>query len=200
MTAIITGDIINSRAVETILWLKPLKQVLQKHGSEPKNWEIYRGDSFQLETQPENALEAVFLLKATIKQFKELDIRTAIGIGEKTYNAAKLSESNGSAFIYSGECFEKLKKNTLAIQTGDKSFDEKINLMLDLATLSIDNWSPTSASIIKSAIENPEADQQKLAEIIQISQSNISRGLKRGGYVEMIKLLEYYRKVIKNIC
>lgn len=200
MIAIITGDIIKSRAVETVHWLKELKQVLNRFGSEPKQWEIFRGDSFQFEIQPGMALKAALLLKATIKRFKKLDIRIAIGIGEKSYQADKITESNGTAFINSGECFEQLKKNTLGIKTSDKSFDHQMNLMFELASLTMDNWTPTSAGIIKAAIENPEADQKKLAEKLNIKQSNISRGLKRGGYDEINKMLEYYQKSIGSIC
>jgi len=48
MIAILTGDIINSREGETLNWLNILKEVLKQYGSTPKDWEIYRGDSFQL--------------------------------------------------------------------------------------------------------------------------------------------------------
>src|SRR5680860_726664 len=115
MIAIITGDIINSRNVDAQKWMPELKTVLNKYGSEPKTWEIYRGDSFQIETLPIDALKAAILIKSTIKQFKALDVRLAIGIGEKTYESEKITESNGSAFVYSGEAFEKLKKQTLSI-------------------------------------------------------------------------------------
>ena len=74
MEAIITGDIINSREVEPNEWMPVLKKVLNKFGKEPKSWEIFRGDSFQLNTSPENSLEAAILLKAEIKQWKILDV------------------------------------------------------------------------------------------------------------------------------
>tara|TARA_B110000305_G_C19373082_1_gene605540 strand:- start:790 stop:930 length:141 start_codon:yes stop_codon:yes gene_type:complete len=46
MIAVITGDIINSRKGEVERWIGPLKETLNRYGVEPKNWEIYRGDSF----------------------------------------------------------------------------------------------------------------------------------------------------------
>ncbi|MDP2089531.1 MAG: transcriptional regulator [Flavobacteriaceae bacterium] len=199
MVSIITGDIVNSRAIDTQLWLHELKETLAKYGKEPQKWEIFRGDSFQLEVSPEYALEAVVVLKATIKQFKELDIRIAIGVGEKTYAAAKITESNGSAFIRSGECFEQLKKQALAINTPSNELNQTLNLMFELASLTIDGWSPTSAFIIKTAIENPEMNQKELATILGMKQSNISRGLKRGGYDEIIKMNEYYKKNIQTL-
>ena len=201
MVAIITGDIIKSRNIEAKHWMPKLKKVLNSFGTEPKTWEIYRGDSFQIEIKPEDALHAAILIKAAIKQFKPLDVRLAIGIGEKTYHAEKITESNGSAFIYSGQSFENLKKQTLAIKTEWKEFDKTINLMFDLASLTMDNWSPTSSLIIKTALEaKPESNQQELAALLNKKQSNISTGLKRGGFYEIQKLLNYYQHEIKNKC
>ena len=129
MIAIITGDIINSRSEDVNLWLPKLKEELNKIGKEPKYWEIYRGDSFQLQTTPMKALLIALNLKATIKQFKTLDVRMAIGIGTISYQVEKITESNGEAFINSGECFENLKKQTLAIKSPWPAFDETINLI-----------------------------------------------------------------------
>lgn len=200
MVAIITGDIINSRNVDVQKWMPELKTVLNRYGSEPKTWEIYRGDSFQLEALPVDALKVAILIKATIKQFKSLGVRLAIGIGEKTYESVKITESNGSAFIYSGESFEKLKKQTLTIQTKWEGFNQTMNLMFDLASLTIDNWTPTSCLIIKTAIENDHINQKELAILLNKKQSNISTSLKRGGFDEIQKLLQYFQQKIENKC
>ena len=50
MKAIITGDIVNSRSVDAKKWLLKLKKVLNLFGNEPKDWEIYRGDSSSTKT------------------------------------------------------------------------------------------------------------------------------------------------------
>lgn len=192
MTSIITGDIINSRDHFPEAWLDGLKQVLQTFGTAPKQWEIYRGDSFQLEIPPKKALKAALLIKAHMKQFKDLDVRLAIGIGEKTYDAKTITESNGSAFIHSGACFENLKKTTLAIKSNDEEFDTIINIMISLGLLTMNSWTTTTASLIKLALEHPNYNQKQLAELTNSTQGNISQGLKRSGYDEILKLLEYY--------
>ncbi len=192
MTSIITGDIINSRASDPKIWIDILKSELKKYGEEPQHWEIYRGDSFQFEVNPKNALKAAILLKAGIKQFKTIDVRLAIGIGEKTYTAKSITESNGNAFIYSGECFENLKKTTLAIKSKDSIFDKQINIMIELALLTMDNWTPVASSFFKAAIENPNSNQSELAKMLNREQSDISKGLKRAGYDEIYKLIQFY--------
>ncbi len=201
-TSIITGDIINSRNSELPeKWLKVLKETLNRYGKEPKTWEIYRGDSFQLEvSDPVESLNAALLIKASIKEIKNLDVRIAIGIGEKTYSADRITESNGPVFINSGTCFESLKLKTLAIKTEWPEIDSLINLLLDLASLTMNNWSPTTARNIRGVILNPGVTQKRLAEILQVkSQSTISESFTRGGYEEMIRLEKYYRNLIKSV-
>ncbi|WP_341215847.1 SatD family protein [uncultured Wocania sp.] len=200
MTSIITGDIINSKKSSPKLWLETLKTILNSYGNSPLSWEIYRGDSFQLEINPKQALKACVLIKATIKQFENIDVRLAIGIGEKTYQSDKITESNGSAFVNSGECFEALKKTTLAVKSPFNEFDNSINIMLELAQLILNNWTSTSAILIKTALENPDLNQSQLAKILKRTQGNISQGLKRAGYDEISKLLYYYETQIQTLC
>lgn len=200
MTSIITGDIINSQKSSPKQWLEALKSVLSIYGNSPLAWEIYRGDSFQLEIPPKKALEACMLIKATIKQFNGIDVRLAIGIGKKTYASEKITESNGSAFVNSGECFEALKKTTLALKSPFENFDLAINIMFDLAFLTIDSWTTTTAKLIKTVLENPGLNQLQLADRLNKTQGNISQGLKRAGFDEISKLLHYYKTQIQTLC
>lgn len=200
MTSIITGDIINSKESNPKNWLDALKGVLNNCGNEPKQWEIYRGDSFQLEIKPENALETGILIKATIRQFKNTDVRLAIGIGNKIYASEKITEANGTAFVNSGECFEQLKKNTLAIKSPFTAFDAQINIMLELAQLTMNNWTVTTAKLVKAALENPDLNQKELAKHFNKTQGNISQGLKRSGFDEILKMIHYYNSQIKTVC
>ena len=57
MVAVITGDIINSRKVSSESWLPKLKDYFASSIVDSDKWEIYRGDSFQLEVSVEKALE-----------------------------------------------------------------------------------------------------------------------------------------------
>jgi hypothetical protein len=194
--AIITGDIIHSRTDNKQRWMRILKKILLTQGSSPKQWEIYRGDSFQLETEPKKALQIALLIKASLKELKDIDVRISIGLGHKTYNAAKITESNGTAFVKSGEGFDQLKKQTMTIHSGDADWDEAINIMLSLALLAADNWKPTTSAIMKISLENENSNQQELAIKLKKTQSSISEGLKRGGNEEIKALLKYFEKTI----
>jgi len=200
MTAVLTGDIINSRKSKTPDWLSNLKETLSKFGKEPEQWEIYRGDSFQLEIDPKKALEAAIFIKASIKKEKNVDVRVAIGIGNKTYTSDQVTTSNGTAFINSGECFDTLKKVNLAIKTPWSEFDEQINLLLELASLTMNGWLPATATIVTSALENKDMNQKELAKMLEKSQSSISEALSRAGYDEINKLIDTYQKKLKKLC
>jgi hypothetical protein len=198
MIAVITGDIINSREGKTESWINLLKGTLNQYGNKPKNWEIYRGDSFQLSLSPEKALLAALHIKATIKQIKTHDVRMAIGVGEERYNASKITESNGSAYINSGECFEELKKQTLAIKSTNNELDQSLNIMFNLSLLTTNNWSSIVSEVIKTAIENPKKNQKEIAQLLNKSQSSISEALKRGGFEEIMNMNEFYEKNISQ--
>ncbi|MEX0313106.1 MAG: transcriptional regulator [Allomuricauda sp.] len=192
MIAVLTGDIKNSTGYEVPKWMPLLKQALNRYGKEPKQWEIYRGDSFQLAVSPEKALEAAIYIKACIKQKRGMDVRMGIGLGEKEYSAEKITESNGSAFILSGECFENLKKQTLAVKSNSEIFDTQINLMLQLASLTMDSWLPVASKVVKTAMEHPKANQKELGVLLDKSQSNISEALIRAGFDEVQKMMQFY--------
>tara|TARA_R110002094_G_scaffold3441_1_gene11563 strand:+ start:173 stop:601 length:429 start_codon:yes stop_codon:yes gene_type:complete len=136
----------------------------------------------------------------TIKQFENIDVRLAIGIGEKEYHSENITESNGSAFVNSGECFEALKKTTLAIKTPFEAFDTQINIMLELAQLTINSWTSTTATLVKTALEHPDLNQKQIAETLEKTQGNISQGLKRAGFDEVFKLLQYFKNQMQSLC
>lgn len=199
MIAVITGDIINSRKGSVGEWIEVLKKTLAIYGAEPKDWELFRGDSFQLSIHPEKALLAAIHIKSALRQSKKYDVRMAIGLGDEEYSSSKITESNGIAYVRSGECFEGLKKRTLGLHSGDRKLDEMFYVMFDLAMLTANHWSSTVANVITTSIENPDKNQNSLAELLGKSQSTISESLKRGGFDEIMKLNEFYKIQIPGL-
>jgi hypothetical protein len=200
MIVILTGDIINSRKVPSKKWMDDLKTIFQSIGKSPNDWEIYRGDEFQLEIKTlEDALAVAFQIKAFFKSIN-LDVRMSLGLGDKTYKARKITESNGSAFIRSGETFETLKKQklNLAINSGNAEFDEDLNLMLKLTLSFMDNWLQQSAEFVLIAIQNPTLSQEEIGVKLGINQAAVSRRQKRSNYDLLLQVDNYFRKKIKT--
>lgn len=201
MIAIITGDIIDSENHKVSEWLDILKIYLSKLGRSPTDWEVYRGDEFQIRIPLVQALEEAVHIKALIKSIKGLDVRIGIGIGAETFVGSGVSESNGPAYQRSGRTFEALKahKLNLTIATGNEFYDLTLNLMIKLALDFMDDWSPVSAEIVAMALENPNASQQEIAQQLHIRQSAVSQRQKRARLHLVLDLLNYYARTIKDL-
>jgi hypothetical protein len=212
MIAVIKGDIIASRKLgNQALWLKPLKSLLATWGKEHKDWELHSGDFFQIEiSNPEEALRKVFEIKTLIKKVEPtdktkksstIDVRLAIGIGEKTYFGDSISENNGPAYIYSSEKFDVLKKEnvTIGIKTSWKNFDEEMNLYLKLAGTFMDKWTVSSAELIQIVLNNPDITQEEIVKKLGIKQNSVSGRRNRANMNEILELEKMYRNKIKSL-
>jgi hypothetical protein len=201
MVCVITGDIINSKKVNPKNWLTQLKTELNTLGKSPKYWEIYRGDSFQvIINNPLDGLKTAIKIKARLKSIKHINVRMAIGIGNQTYNAPNITQSNGTAFVHSGEKFELLKKEkqNLAVKSEWIEFDKEINLYLKLSLIAMDSWTVNAAEMVKTALENPNKSQEELGQIVKIKQNAISTRLKRAFYDEIMEVNEMYATKLKT--
>ena len=79
-------------------------------------------------------------------------------------------------------------------------FDEMMNTMLDLALITMDDWSTKSANLVKVGLENPDKNQNELALLLEKTQSTISEGLKRAAYEEVLKMIDFYSSKIIEKC
>lgn len=204
MIAVIKGDIIGSRKiVDQNRWLSPLKSLLEKEWQyqSPQQWEIVWGDTFQIEiSKPEQVLLKALELKTLIKKTGIIDVRLAIGIGEKTYNAEKISESNGTAFIYAGEIFATLEKENknILIKTPWADFDDEINRYLYLTSTFMDKWSVYSAELIEIILKKPTITQKEIGEKLGIKQNSVSGRWTRANADELLEVEKVFREKIKQ--
>jgi len=200
IVTVITGDVIHSRKTPPEVWLSLLEGALRKYGAKGKKWRIYRGDSFQLEVGLDKVFEALFYIKTTMRTQKMLDVRMAVGIGEKAYTGKSITTSNGEAYIFSGESFDNLKKHTFAIKTAWSDLNEQLNLILEMAILIVEKWNVNISHIVKIAMENPHLIQSELAENLGKKQFNVSRDLRKANYEAVLKTIHYCTKIIIEKC
>ena len=210
--AVITGDIVDSRKlISQQDWLFPLESLFNTWGPKNDTWEIFRGDSFQLEVKnPLDALIKSMLIKATLKSIKSrdlqkrtapIDVRISVGIGEKDQDSPNIGMRTGSAYIHSGEAFEQLrnKNQNLMVKTPWEDFDKEMNLMLKLALIVMDNWSSNSGEIVKVALENPHLKQTEIGAILGIEQNSVSARFQRAYYDEMMELDGLFRAMLTKL-
>lgn len=209
MIGVITGDIINSRSVvDQDLWLKPLKKALEFITQDNSKYEIYRGDSFQLEIEDiETCFKKVLYLKACLKSTDGFDVRVAIGIGDKTYRANKVTESNGSAYLNSGSLLDFMKrtkinlriKSDFRLHSPPYDFDKIFNLYFRFASAMIDNWTANSAEAVRILMETDYGNQKLIAKKIGIKQDAVSKRLKRANIDEILELNELYEEHVRAL-
>jgi hypothetical protein len=211
MIAVITGDIMASRSLSNQeQWIKPLKKLLGKWGKSPAVWKLDRGDFFQVEVAaPETALLRAFQIKTLIKSVlspepgakrSTLDVRMGIGIGEKTYTGASISESNGAAFIHSGEKFDALQREAvrIGITTPWPHLDEEINLYLKLLGIIIDRWSVSSAELVAIVLQYPQITQEAIGQKLGIRQNSVSGRWNRARIDELLEVENIFRRKISH--
>ncbi len=198
MTAIITGDIINSRAVKTKDWLPVLEETLQKIALQKGSWEIFRGDSFQVEVAVDKVLHAAVYLKIMMKTIDLLDVRMGVGVGQKEYISASIKKSNGEAFVFSGEAFEQLKKKNFLLKTRSTNTNHQINIIFDLMMLMIDKWNTNVCKTVLFALDYPDYTQVELAKKLNKNQSQISRELNKSGFDEVFNAIALCQQIINN--
>lgn len=194
MIAVITGDVVNSRKVNAEIWLPKLKEYFSKIVSDTEKWEIYRGDSFQIEVDFEKALEIAICIKALIKSSNQINVRMSIGLGEKNFKGEKVTESNGTAYINSGVGFEKIKNNTLILRSPSNDFDEYFNPILKLLSFVSDNWKPVTSETIFYMLTHRALLQKEIAEQLSKDKTTVNKALKRGGYDEIVEIIDLYAK------
>jgi hypothetical protein len=203
MVAIITGDVINSEKVDANKWLSVLKEYFNTFGKSPTDWAIYRGDEFQLRIgNVEEAFITAIQIKAKMKQFKELDVRLSIGLGDEIVRSNNILESNGTAFVRSGRTFDDLRKNktTMFVNTGNQEIDQELNLYIKLAlTGFMDKWSVASAEIVSLNLENMSISQEEIAKMAGMAQAAISQRLKRANFEVLMDLNSMFVKKIKSL-
>ncbi len=199
LTSVITGDIVSSRTASNAHWLPALNKALSYEGKSPETWQVYRGDSFQVEVRdPATALLAAIRIKAAVKAVDRIDVRMAIGIGEKKYASKNVVESDGEAFVRSGEKFESLKKlrQTLAIKSPWPDLDRSMNVCFRLACIPMDSWSPGSAQLVLMLVTQENLTQKTIAGQLGVTQPSVSERQNRSHYDEIMDLEKLYREKI----
>ena len=201
MRAIITGDIINSQETDSENWLPKLKELLGKWGKTPTDWEFYRGDELQLKCSIDAVFWKALSIKSLIKQFENLDVRIAIGIGEEQYSSEKITESNGTAYVNSGRLLNEIKNEgkTFAIKTPNEGINADFNILFKWSSLDFDSWTVAVSEIVHLLMMDKNLTQDDLAKKLNISQSSVSQRIKRANFDLILETDYYFRKKIAEL-
>ncbi|MFZ4861869.1 hypothetical protein ACL9RF_06755 [Sphingobacterium sp. Mn56C] len=187
--AVLTGDIVNSRGLHASLWLPVLEQAIRQYST---NFDIYRGDSFQVELAPQQSIWAMFYIRTCMRTIDQLDVRMGLGIGEVSFTEASVKLSNGEAYLNSGIAFDGLGKELMQVKSPWSTWDEPANIMLQLLTALGERWTINMAETVKVMIENPDFSQRELAQVLNRKyQSQVSTELGKANWLKLKKTIHY---------
>ena len=220
MKAVITGDIVNSTHIsDPAKMIRSLKLVLQRlveHGYVCAGmWGLFRGDSFQLVTEPVQALRTALILRSgfrggvyrlasplVVEDMLEecIDVRLGIGIGGVGAVSVPISESYGEAFTLSGKILETITGEVLRliIVTPDAQLNVHFEMICRLTDILINGWSENSSQAVYRNLLVGET-QRETAEFLGISQSSVQNRLKIAHMDEIHYLLSYFEGQISQI-
>lgn len=225
--AVITGDLVKSRKirnedVESVI--ESLKGCFSEINRLFLNgngkFELYRGDSFQyLIPEPQKALLIGILIRAKLRTYEPInsvvsqkksekpikyafsDARVAIGLGKMSYDANKVTESQGEVYEKSGNAFDKLEKNNdrLLIVTPSKEINEELDTECLLADAIISKWTASTAEAMYHHLLY-EKNQYELSEILNISQPAVHKRLSVYGNLKSIQsFINRYNRLITKM-
>ena len=198
--AVITGDIVNSSVLNEAQ-KKHIQNGIEhfKHEGILLKPRFYRGDSFQLAVKPVVALLLALKFRMEVRRKNEAaDLRTSIGIGEVSSWNEDVLLADGPAFVLSGKNLDSLKKKDLniIIVTGNKELDSELETYCYMADVLLKNFSSVQANVLFYKLDR--IPQEKIAEILNISQPSVSKTLKAANWRVIEKFLERYEQIIEK--
>jgi hypothetical protein len=198
--AVITGDIVNSSTLKEEQQKTIQKRFIELAGKDallkPK---FYRGDSFQMAVKPETALSLVIKFRIELRRVNESnDVRASIGIGEISSWNENVLLSGGSAFERSGKKLDELKKKGLriVITTGNPELDEELETYCVMADSLLNGLTTVQANVASYKLDG--LSQERIAEILKITQPSVSKTLKAANWKAIEKFIKRYRQIIEK--
>jgi hypothetical protein len=211
--AVITGDIVNSSRIgepaKLIRSLDFLLKEIDDHGHLlPGFRQIFKGDSFQVVCEPQQAVRTTILLRAGLigKVYRNvsplvrddvlsesLDARISVAINTVESMTEDLSRSFGNAFTLSGKRLQKISGESLRIliSTGDPDRDPHFELICRLLDVVISDWTTGAAEAIYRSLLTGET-QKEVAAWLQLSQPSVQSRLSTAHAHEIRQVIGYF--------
>ena len=205
MTGVITGDVIASSNIPP-QQRKEMLDALGKaacglQGFSPRDFEIYRGDSFQFTVSyPAQTLRVALLFRAGFKcQTPEgspalWDVRMAVGIGNVGFEAESAGYSNGEAFVLSGHALDNMTKNRLVVETVWQEVNDEMQATIPLIDNIATNWTMAQAQVAYQMLIQ-DVTQQQVAGIL----GKTTQGVNKLVMAAKVKLVGTYLKRFETL-
>jgi hypothetical protein len=169
----------------------------QKPGEFIRFSRIFRGDAFQaVVSNAADSLKIALFLRAELLRIKlpeiQPDARIGLGVGTiESLNKAKIEESDGEAFRYSGKALDGLKNyRRLAFLSAGKDWNRQFDPIGSLLDAIIQRWTPEQAEAMSYMLQGKT--QQEIGRILRIKQPAVQQRLLTAGHFAIIDSLSFF--------
>ena len=199
---IITGDIIASSTFspeQRKNLQKRLDTFLKKVSGDYPDFkaEQFRGDSLQcvFTKNKISALRTTLLLYCFLAS-ANFKIRQSVGIGDISFTGNNIVTSDGTAFRYSGENIDELKKRNelISIASGDEQFNEEWKVHCASLNFLLERISSAQADAVYLQLQN--AKQEEIAKALHISQPSVHQRLQAAGWSVINRVIQRFETVM----
>jgi len=126
-----------------------------------------------------------------------VDTRVSVGIGAVTIHAARIAESDGDAFRWSGWGLDELvqsREGRLRIQTPDSRINAGLDALCALIDGLLAGYSIRQAAVVAKLLA--EMKQHEIAEELKISQPAITQHAKSARWNSLARSLNYFEQSV----
>jgi hypothetical protein len=198
---VITGDIIGSSKFTPV----KRKKLQNRLNSFIKNIsgiypdfkaEQFRGDSLQcvLTKNKPAALRIVLSLYCFLAA-ESFKIRLSVGAGDISFSSNNIITSDGSAFHFSGENIDELKKRNelISVAAEDTQFNQEWKVHSASLNYLLERLSNAQAEALHLQLQN--ARQEEIAKALHISQPSVHQRLQAAGWSVISPMLQRFETV-----
>jgi|GEM_PF-433723 len=208
--AVITGDIYKSSRMKNNQMNRlagEIKRILAEisdfagQRQAMVKYSVFRGDSFQIITQPEWAFTVIVYLRAGLRTAfpstlaSATDCRIALAIGPVQHFSENITESIGEAFTVSGRLLETMHKSGfLEAQTPLPEITHELNTEFALCNEIIRRWTTSQSQLVPMLLRNET--QVNIAESLGVSQASIAQKIQAMGWYPTEILMVRYQQLM----
>lgn len=204
IAGVITGDIIRSQNIdpskydEMLYTLEStLRMLIDKTGVE---FDVFRGDSFQaVFPVPKDSISGALIVRLALKSAKSpIDVRQSIGIGRVSSLRHSAKSSIGEAFVMSGTGLDQIKNQNIVINSKNKDFQTRIDLVTKFLDLHISGLTPTQSDALLHYLISNDKSHMAIASSLKKGRSNTTRLLNASHYQLVAEYIDYFEQSLQK--
>lgn len=197
LIAVITGDLVGSSKLSSDVFgpvmsdlARLLKKFRARYGIE---FDIYRGDSFQLVTPPSMAATLATMIDLALRSGDfAVEVRQCIGIGTGETGKQGVKTATGEAYILSGQGLDTMKGRGLCIATANQTFQLHSELLTRFFDSHLNRLTSTQAEVVLTYLMADNKSHEHLAIVLDKKRSNVTRILNTSQYHLITDYLDYF--------